>query len=175
MFAFFLGAHLTDALLSPKENVTYCSHEIGSDGLKKSQDKIDAILKVKKPENVTQLRSFLGLVQYYGKFLQNLATEARPLNELLEKTRKWKWTDQCDAAFENIKKLVTSDQVLTHHDPALSTDFVTGISNIFFKEVALVKIRAKSKSLHSAKYIVKIFQVFLFRLTGRSYHRVAYK
>jgi hypothetical protein len=45
-------------------------------GLKKSQDKIDAILKVKKPENVTQLRSFLGLVQYYGKFLQNLATEA---------------------------------------------------------------------------------------------------
>jgi hypothetical protein len=56
---------------------------------KKSQDKIDAILKVKKPENVTQLRSFLGLVQYYGKFLQNLATEARPLNELLEKTRNW--------------------------------------------------------------------------------------
>jgi hypothetical protein len=52
--------------------------------------------------------------------LQNLATEARPLNELLEKTRKWKWTDQCDAAFENIKKLVTSDQVLTHYDPALS-------------------------------------------------------
>ena len=103
-----------------KENVTYCGHEIGSDGLKKSQDKIDAILKVKKPENVTQLRSFLGLVQYYGKFLQNLATEARPLNELLEKTRKWKWTDQCDAAFENIKKLVTSDQVLTHYDPALS-------------------------------------------------------
>ena len=99
-----------------KKNVTYCGHEIGSDGLKKSQDKIDAILKVKKkkkkkPENVTQLRSFLGLVQYYGKFLQNLATEARPLNELLEKTRKWKWTDQCDAAFENIKKLVTSDQV----------------------------------------------------------------
>jgi hypothetical protein len=45
---------------------------------------------VKKPENVTQLRSFLGLVQYYGKFLQNLATEARPLNELLEKTRKWR-------------------------------------------------------------------------------------
>jgi hypothetical protein len=48
----------------------------------------------------------------------HLATEARPLNELLEKTRKWKWTDQCDAAFENIKKLVTSDQVLTHYDPA---------------------------------------------------------
>jgi hypothetical protein len=37
--------------------------EIGSDGLKKSQDKIDAILKVKKPENVTQLRSFIGLVR----------------------------------------------------------------------------------------------------------------
>jgi hypothetical protein len=52
--------------------------------------------------------------------MQNLATEARPLNELLEKTRTWKWTDQCGAAVENIKKLVTSDQVLTHYDPALS-------------------------------------------------------
>jgi hypothetical protein len=41
-----------------------------------------------KPDNVTQLRSFLGLVQYYGKFLQNLATVARPLNELLEKKAK---------------------------------------------------------------------------------------
>jgi hypothetical protein len=56
--------------------------------LKKPQDKIDAILKVKKPDNVTQLRSFLGLVQYYAKFLQNLATVARPLNELLEKKAK---------------------------------------------------------------------------------------
>jgi hypothetical protein len=51
-----------------------------------------------------------------GNVLQNLATEARPLNELLEKTRKWKWADQCDAAFENIKKLVASDQVLIHYD-----------------------------------------------------------
>jgi hypothetical protein len=48
----------------------------------------NAALKVKKPENVTQLRSFLGLVQCYGKFLQNLATEARPLNELVEKNAK---------------------------------------------------------------------------------------
>lgn len=102
-----------------KENVTFCGHEIGQDGLKKSQDKIDAVLKVKIPENVTELRSFLGLVQYYGKFLPNLATEARPLNELLEKTRKWKWTEQCDTAFVRIKRLVTSEQVLTHYDPTL--------------------------------------------------------
>jgi hypothetical protein len=82
MQRFGLRANLSKCYLF-KENVTYCGHEIGSDGLKKSQDKIDAILKVKKPENVTQLRSFLGLVQYYGKFLQNLATEARASHAIL--------------------------------------------------------------------------------------------
>jgi hypothetical protein len=92
MHRFGLRANL-DKCYFFKENVTYCGHEI-----EKIARQIDAILKVKKPENVTQLRSFLGLVQYYGNFLQNLATEARPLNELLEKTRKWKWTDQCICA-----------------------------------------------------------------------------
>jgi hypothetical protein len=49
-----------------KENVTYCSHEIGSDGLKKSQDKIDAILKVKKPE-----KTLVGVnrKQFHGLFV----------------------------------------------------------------------------------------------------------
>ena len=61
----------------------------------------------------------LGLVNYYHQFLTNLATEIRPLNELLEKDRKWVWNERCNRAFLKVKDIITSDVVLTHYDPNL--------------------------------------------------------
>ena len=66
-----------------KEKITFCGHEIDRSGLHKIQSKIDAVVNAPKIENVEQLRSFLGLVQYYSKFLPNLSTILRPLHELL--------------------------------------------------------------------------------------------
>ena len=100
-----------------KERVTYCGHEIDKSGLWKMKDKVDAVLNAPVPQNVAQLRSLLGLVNYYNRYLPNLATVIKPLHELLEKNRKWVWSDACQLAFENIKKLITSEPVLTHYDP----------------------------------------------------------
>jgi hypothetical protein len=58
-------------------------------------------------------------MNYYHKFLSNLATEIRPLNELLEKDRKWVWNERCNHAFLKVKDMITSDVVLTHYDPNL--------------------------------------------------------
>lgn len=71
-----------------QEQVSYCGHMISKEGLKKSPDKVNAVLKAPRPENLQQLRSFLGLVNYYRSFLPNLSTVLGPLNELLlgEKT-----------------------------------------------------------------------------------------
>jgi hypothetical protein len=55
----------------------------------------------------------------WDKFLPNLATEIRPLNELLEKDRKWVWNERCNRAFLKVKDMITSDVVLTHYDPNL--------------------------------------------------------
>ena len=100
-----------------KDRVTYCGHEIDKSGLWKMQDKVDAVLNAPVPQNVAQLRSLLGLVNYYNRYLPNLSTVIKPLNELLEKNRKWVWSDACQSAFENVKKLITSEPVLTHYDP----------------------------------------------------------
>ena len=54
--------------------ITYCGHEVHRRGLHKTQEKIHAVGNAPRPENVQQLRSFLGLVNYYHKFLPNLAT-----------------------------------------------------------------------------------------------------
>ena len=106
-----------DKCLFMQERVTYCGHEIDKSGLWKTKDKVDAVLNAPVPQNVAQLRSFLGLINYYNRYLPNLATVIKPLNELLEKNRKWVWSDACQKAFENVKQLITSEPVLTHYDP----------------------------------------------------------
>ena len=64
------------------------------------------------------MHSFLGLVHYYGKFMPNLLTLLQPLNNLLKRKIKWKWSDECKA-FQEIKKLLASAPVLAHYNPEL--------------------------------------------------------
>lgn len=90
---------------------------ISEEGLKKSPDKVNAVLKATRPENQQQLRSFLGLVNYYRSFLPNLSTVLGPLNELMQGEKTWKWTKQCEQAFDEVKELMTPEQVLCHYDP----------------------------------------------------------
>ncbi len=90
-----------------------------AEGIHATADKLDAIVKAPAPENVQQLRSFLGLISYYGKFIPNAATILHPLNRLLCKDAKWKWTQECHKSFELSKEKLTSSSVLTHYDPSL--------------------------------------------------------
>ena len=101
-----------------KEKIT-CGHDIDSYGLQKSPEKVKAVLKAPSPCNVAEMRSFLGLVNYYNKLLPNLSTVVHPLNQLLENNCQWKWTEQCDKAFHDVKEMITSEQVLTNYDPSL--------------------------------------------------------
>jgi hypothetical protein len=82
-----------------KDSVTFCGHIIDRDGLHKTPDKIQANTNAPKPENVTQLKSFLGLVNYYGKFLPDLVIVLNPLHRLLHKGQQWKWDQSCEDAF----------------------------------------------------------------------------
>jgi hypothetical protein len=100
-----------------QEKIELCGHVINGDGLHKSQSKIDAVVKAAVPENVTQLRAFLGLVNYYEKFLPNLTSVLKPLHQLLENDKAWTWSQDCQSAFDKVKKLMTSEKVLTHYDP----------------------------------------------------------
>ena len=100
-----------------KTKITYCGHEAYQHGLHKTQEKVDAVVNAPRQENIQQVRSFLGLVNYYHKFSPNLATTLNPLNRLLEQGKRWKWTAECEEAFVSVKKLIASDMVLTHYDP----------------------------------------------------------
>ncbi|KAL5509164.1 hypothetical protein EMCRGX_G004476 [Ephydatia muelleri] len=94
-------------------------YRIDANGIHATGEKLDAVLMAPVPSSVPQLRSFLGMINYYSKFIPNLATLLNPLNELLRKDVQWKWTDQREQAFKQAKQCLTSPNVLVHYDPTL--------------------------------------------------------
>ncbi len=97
-------------------SVEYLGHRIDGEGVHPLKSKTEAIAKAPQPTNVTELRAFLGMVNYYGKFLPRMSTTLAPLYNLLKADTEWKWTAQTDAAFKECKSLLSSDRVLVHYD-----------------------------------------------------------
>ena len=71
------------------------------------------------PKNVTELKSYLGLLTYYSRFLPNLSLELTLLYKLLKYNEPWDWTSRQKKAFERSKELLLSLQLLVHFDPNL--------------------------------------------------------
>ena len=97
-----------------QDSVDYLGHKVGALGLHPLDTKVAAITRAPSPTNVTQLRSFLGMVNYYGKFLPNLATVLAPLHLLLRRGHRWIWGHAQSTAFTECKRLLTSVPVLAH-------------------------------------------------------------
>lgn len=104
-----------------KKSVEYLGYIIDKHGLHKSPKKVKAILNCERPTNVSELKSFLGLINYYRCFVPNTSSILKPLNELLKKDVKWHWTEEQDNAFHYIKNEMGSERVLVHYNPDLLT------------------------------------------------------
>ena len=68
-----------------KESVTYLGHQIDQHGLHPFKEKVQAVQEAPAPKNITELKSYLGLLTYYSKFIPNMATALAPLYQLLRK------------------------------------------------------------------------------------------
>lgn len=96
--------------------IEYLGHKISKEGLKPTQLKVRAITQAPQPKNVSDLKVFLGLVNYYGKFLPNLATTLAPLDKLLAKGVCYDWSQNQQDAFDTVKSQLASSKVLVHYD-----------------------------------------------------------
>ena len=98
-------------------SVEYLGYHNDKDGLHSSEKKVKAVKDAPTPRNITELKAYLGLLMYYGKFLPNLATTLAPLYSLLHKDATWCWNSQHKDAFIHSKQLLTSETLLVHYDP----------------------------------------------------------
>ena len=101
-----------------QEEVPYVGHVLSKDGLKPDPEKIRAVQEMKPPQNTKELKTFLGFIQYLGKFMPNMATVSAPLRELLEKNIAWHWDQEQEASFERLKQMASSTPVLGYYDPS---------------------------------------------------------
>lgn len=82
-----------------------------------SEEKVKAIREAPCPKNESELRAYLGMINFYAKFVLNMSTELKPLYDLLQKGTKWRWSRAEDNAFNRSKMWLTHENVLTFYDP----------------------------------------------------------
>ncbi|KAG6438794.1 hypothetical protein O3G_MSEX000230 [Manduca sexta] len=97
------------------EQLDVFGFEVDKSGIKIIKSKLDPLLSLPCPKNVTMLKSFLGKVNYYNRFLQNMAIILKPLYDCLKKD-KFDWTEECDNSFKKIKKALANTTTLSHFD-----------------------------------------------------------
>ncbi|XP_060801401.1 uncharacterized protein K02A2.6-like [Amyelois transitella] len=97
-----------------QNEINYLGHIISKEGLKKDPAKLEAIINAPVPNNVTEVRSWIGMVGYYSKFVPQLSVKLKPMYDLLQKDRKFIWTKVCNDSFEQVKKEIVSDNILIH-------------------------------------------------------------
>lgn len=91
-------------------------HIVTVDGIEVDLAMVKVILNWKTPMNVNKVRSFLGLADYYRRFIQDFSRIARPLTQLTKKNEKIHWTEECDNNFKEIKQRLVSVPILTIPD-----------------------------------------------------------
>ena len=100
-------------------SVIYLGYRIDAEGLHPVPEKVQALKEAPTPCNVSELKSYLGLLTYYSKFLPNVSTVLAPLYQLLRHDCKWTWSPQQERAFTQSKELLMSSQLLVHFNPSL--------------------------------------------------------
>ena len=98
------------------DRLRYLGFMIHEQGISPCEDKVEAIKSFPIPQNVRQVRSFVGMAQFYRKFIKDFATIARPLYNLMKAHVKFSWTNDCQLSFETLKGALCSDDILIYPD-----------------------------------------------------------
>ena len=119
------------------QQLKFLGHTFTKNGIKPDESKVKAILEMPHPQSKQDLRRFMGMVTYLGKFLPNLSTISTPLRQLLQEDILWHWTDEHSSAIQSIKKLITQSPVLKYFDPKLDTKLSVDASKSGLRGVLL--------------------------------------
>jgi hypothetical protein len=87
-----------------RREARFLGYIVSKEGVRKDPSKIEAVMEMPRPTNVTEVRSYLGLTSYYRKFVKDYSRIAKPLYDLTKKDKHWVWSVECEQAFLELKE-----------------------------------------------------------------------
>ena len=99
-----------------KEEVKFLGHSVSSRGVAPDPDKVSSVRDFSRPQNVQDVRRFIGLASYFRKFMPQFSTVAKPLLRLTEDRARFVWDESCETSFCELKRLLTTAPVLAFPD-----------------------------------------------------------
>lgn len=185
MFTKFREANLTLKLSKCyffQTSVDFLGFEITSSGIRPGSKKIEAVKDFPTPQNVHNVRQFVGLASFFRKFIKNFAILAKPLTGLLKNDTPWVWGEEQQNAFQVLKDKLISRPILALYSPSLATELHTdaskmGVGAILFqkqesgefKPVAYYSRQTSPEEQHFSAYELETLAVVSALSKFRSY------
>ena len=113
-----------------KFSLSFFGFVFSKDGISPDPRKVEAIHSMDCPLSVHEVRSFLGMATYCAKFIPSFSDISHPLRELTKKDVTFEWTPLHQSSFEEIKRMLTSDAIMSYFDPQKETDLTTDASPV---------------------------------------------
>ena len=92
--------------------MSFLGHIVSKEGIRVDPKKIEVVVELKPPRNVTEVRSFLGLAGYYKRFVKGFSMTAAPMTRFLQKNVKYEWSEKCQRSFDMLKSFLTEAPIL---------------------------------------------------------------
>jgi hypothetical protein len=135
--------------------VMFLGHIINKDGLAVDPKKVADILNWKAPTDARGIKSFVGMVGYYRRFIEGFSKIAKPMTALLANKVEFKWTQKCQEAFEALKEKLTTSPVLVLpdvHKPFSVYSCYTGLGCVLMQEGRVVAYSSRQLKVHEKNY-----------------------
>ena len=92
--------------------VRFLGHVVSASGVSVDPEKVEAVMSWERPKTVFKIRSFLGLVGYYRRFIEDFSRLVAPMMRLTRKEVKFEWDDRCEEAFQDLRRRLTTTPIL---------------------------------------------------------------
>jgi hypothetical protein len=116
-----IGITLSIKKFKLSKEVAFAGYVVRQVAIRPSPERAIALKEFPRPQNIHELRSFLGLSQQLAGFIPNLAHASEPLGHLLKKENNWIWSFDLQDSFDAVVKILTCDLVLINFDPSKPT------------------------------------------------------
>ena len=121
------------------ERVSFLGFEISAKGVEPGLGKVEAIRQFPTPTNAHRLRRFMGMISFFRRFIVGCAKRARPLSDLLKANAEYKWSEEAQASFDDLKAALTAKPMLMLYDRKRETELhtdasATGLAAMLFQK-----------------------------------------